>query len=84
MSLHTDNDSYTFSAVIDRIEGEQTRYAVIELPDLSHIIVSLEYLPEGVREGDSLTISISRDEAAKETRIEEIRRLQEDLTREDR
>ncbi len=84
MSLHTDNDSYTFSAVIDRIEGEQTRYAVIELPDLSHIIVSLEYLPKGVREGDSLTINISRDETDRENRIEEIRRIQEDLTREDR
>lgn len=84
MTCAKDRGSTTLSVIIDRIEGDQTRYAIIELPDLSHIDLPLVFLPDGVREGDSLSIIIRHDVDSTIRRREQARRLQEDLISENR
>lgn len=73
----------SFNVIIDRFEGDQTRYAILELPDLSHIVIPAEYLPEDVREGDCLTVILQQNIPEREKRRSEIIRLQEELTGDD-
>ena len=43
---------------VDRIEGDEEKYAVIELPDLSHFELKTKYLPDGICDGTLLNFKI--------------------------
>ena len=65
-------------AVIDRVEGES---AVLLLGDKGEfkLILSLSLLPEGCREGDVLSVSFERDQAATEQTRERVSGLMDKL-----
>lgn len=60
--------------IIDRIEGN---FAVCELPNCDTINISISALPNGVKEGDVICLSIDEKEA--EDRKKKIDRLMNSL-----
>ncbi len=48
---------------VDRIEGDEEKYAVIELPDLSNFTMKKKYLPEGITDGSLLKFTIEMKES---------------------
>ena len=54
---------------VDRIEEneEGKLLAVVELPDFSHFIIPVDYLPEGTKEGSLLKFTITLAEDGDET-----------------
>lgn len=69
-------DSSEFTAIVDRFEGDEKVFAIIELPDLDHFIIPAEYLPAGTSEGESLRISIYRNPSTTAKAVAEVRKLQ--------
>lgn len=64
------NESKIMVAV-DRFEGDDKVYAVLELPDLDHAIIPASFLPQNTFEGDWLELTFKlapekRDEMEKE------------------
>jgi hypothetical protein len=47
-----------FQVIVDRIEGDEIEFAVLEFPNQEFHDFPLNWLPEGVKEGDELTIKI--------------------------
>jgi hypothetical protein len=66
-----------FIAVIEKIEG---KFAVLELEDTSQVTMPLKYLPENIKEGAVVKITIIADPAAEQERRNKIKDLHEKLT----
>lgn len=64
--------------VVDRIESD---LAVLVLYDDDHVKFNLplQYLPEGVREGDHLQMSFGQDEVSRESERKRVDDLLKDL-----
>ena len=63
----------TFSAYVDRIEGE---FAIVEVNGV-HMDWPLTALPEGINEGTTITISVEKTESSMRQEAEErLQRLQ--------
>jgi hypothetical protein len=70
------SDQSTIHAAIDRFEGDDKVYAVIELPDLDHALIPAQFIPSNANEGDWLEITFKIDPAKKEEIKNEIINLQ--------
>lgn len=68
-----------FNVIIDRFEGDGPVFAVIELPDLDHFVIPVNYLPAGVSEGESLLMKFTTDPGTTARNTAEIRKLQDEL-----
>ncbi|PKK90466.1 MAG: hypothetical protein CVV64_08865 [Candidatus Wallbacteria bacterium HGW-Wallbacteria-1] len=69
----------SFKVIIDRFEGDERVYAVLEMPDLDHILVPAEYLPQDSGEGDCLIVTMTTDREDTLRRMEETRKMQEEM-----
>jgi len=66
--------------VIDRIEGDLAVLALYE-DDRVKFNFPLQYLPEGVREGDDLQMTCAQDEQSRESEQKRVEDLLKELKR---
>ena len=64
---------------IDRFEGDEKVFAILELPDLDHILIPAEYLPNKAQEGDWLEIKFTIDKKKRTEMEDEIKNLQKKM-----
>lgn len=71
-----DQRSKIVRAVVDRVEGA---LAVLELEGKGDIVWPIKFLPEDLRPGNILDITISLNQEAEKTQRDKIKKLQERL-----
>ncbi len=69
-------DERTISAVVDRIEKDQ---AALEIEGRLYTWFPLELLPEGIKEGAALKMSLRIDKEDEERRKKRIEKLQDEM-----
>jgi len=72
-------DSST-KVVVDRIEGDLAVLVVYE-DDRVKFNLAVQYLPEGVKEGDHLLMSFAEDESSRESELNQVDDLLKELKR---
>jgi hypothetical protein len=67
-------------AVVDRIEDGGVAVLLVGDDEQTRIDVPVSLLPDGVRDGDHLKISITTDKRSRASAEERVRKLQEQLS----
>ncbi|HEX8140525.1 MAG TPA: DUF3006 domain-containing protein [Pyrinomonadaceae bacterium] len=74
-----DTPSETIHAVVDRIEDNEMAVILLGPEEREQIDLPRRFLPEGVRDGDHLRITITLDTESRASAEEDVRRLQDEL-----
>lgn len=64
---------------VDRFEGENDAIAVLATKAGAAVDVPRDWLPEGTKPGDVLTLSLQRDDAATDKLAADTRKVQDEL-----
>jgi len=79
MNSNTKGNSSTFNVIIDRFEGDDRVYGVLEMPDLDHVIIPVDLLPPDAGEGDCIRVTMTLDPEETGKRRDEIIKMQREL-----